>query len=501
MSREQRPGMTIFLSRWFVWLRAALGSATDCARVGEVLWHCNQPRRAVRYLARGALSGIPAAQALLAQAYLHGRGVPSAIDQAMRWLHAAADGGDQGACAQLAELALQGVTRQSHRGLFRCRTEMLPDWELASHFAVLAADAGSPHGKSLLGFIRSEGPAYLRDEAAAECLYRESAAAGWAPAQLGLGLLLMKHHKVAEAHPFLSLAAAASFSIAHYWLGVIAESGADGSADIEAAANHYRQASEGGCVPAQTRLGFALYHGRGLPRDRNAAETWLRRAAIAGDVQAAAVLGLISADAQEQVPNLIEAVAWLERSAEAGHIGAARSLAQLYRLGQGVRKDVGESLRWLRRAAAAGDPTARSDLIATVLAGAGEAEDRRVVARWLLMAAEAGDTGALFRLGYCAANGIAMPPDATVARTCFVSAAERGSADAAAAAGEMLINGRGGPADPPRGLAFFRQAAADGHAGALYALGVLQSDMAALRRSAEGGHPAARDMLAQLQPT
>ena len=160
-----------------------------------------------------------------------------------------------------------------------------------------------------------------------------------------------------------------------------------------------------GHVPAQVRYGFALFHGRGVERDLFTAETWLRRAGLAGDPQAAAVVGYLYARDGDLPPNYAEAATWLRRAAEGGHIAAARTLGRILLLGKGMPKDVAEATQWLRLAAANGDEGARADLVRLALRNELDQVERRAVVGMLQDAANASDVQAQYSLGLCLAQG------------------------------------------------------------------------------------------------
>ncbi|HBK05424.1 MAG TPA: hypothetical protein DDZ81_06110 [Acetobacteraceae bacterium] len=281
--------------------------------------------RACTLFAKAAMTGLPRAQYRLGRCYLMGLGLPPSINEAVRWFHRAARAGDPHACLQLAELALQGVDDTIEAGLFGGGTAE-PDLARAAHWCRRAVAAGSTEAKALLGFILTNGPD--RNEAVAESLYRDAAAAGSARGQLGLALILLRGGSRAgarQARFLLRRAAASGIAAAHHILGMVAES----ESDFVAAIDHYRQAADSGHTQAQVRYGFALLEGRGTAADAFTAETWLRKAAVAGDTQAAAVLGFLYArgDSLPRIPT--EAIAWLERAARAGHHGAAQALSTL----------------------------------------------------------------------------------------------------------------------------------------------------------------------------
>jgi len=475
-------------------------------------------RAALPLFAGAARANLPAAWRELGSAYLHGRGAPPSLTEALVWLNKAAEADEPAAQSLLASLALQGITPVVPAGLFASPDPACgaPDHARALHWAKRAARRGSAEARALLGFIRTSGPDEMRDPAEGERCYQVAAEAGNARGKLGWALALLRRdtaETAQEARTLLQSAADAGLPVACYLLGLIAETGIAGAQDFSAAAEHYRVAAEQGHAPAQFRYGMALLAGRGVEPDAFEAESWLRRAALAGEKLAAAVVGDLYAATGDLPPNYIEAAAWFRRAAEAGHAGGARALGHLMLRGLGVPADPEEAAYWLRRAIAGGDSDARADLAGLALARLVPEADRQATFAWFERRAEAGDAAAACNLGICLAEGIGtqrddaaalamfrraadsvpaaqywcgrmlaegrgVDPDPTAARAAFLHAAASHDADAEVAAGEMLINGRGGPPDPVQAMALFEHAAAAGHPGALYALKILRNEEA-----------------------
>jgi TPR repeat protein len=494
---------------------AMLGSpAAQLARASQLTGR-NADQAAFHLLMKVARAGVPAAWYQVGRAYLFGRGVPSSLGAALRWLTRAAQADDVEAQTLLASLALHGAGDNTPAGLFEAAatavTDPHPNYRLALHWAEPAAALGSAEAHAILGYVLTDGPEDLRDPERGAQYYECSAAAGCAQGQLGWALLLLRRHTADATHAacaLLTQAATANLPTAHYMLGAIAESGAAGTQDFAAAAEHYRIAAELNHHSAQLRYGIALLTGRGVAADPFNGESWLRRAALAGEPAAAALVGDLYACPGALPPNYVEAAMWLRRAAEAGHAGAAKTLGHLLLVGAGLAPDPEEAAHWLRLAIAGGEIEARNDLARLALAGQVPEADRQTTCRWFQEQAEAGDPAAAFNLGLCFAQGIGAPrddaqalawferaavslpvaqywcgrmraegrggpADPQAARAWFLRAAEGRHADAEVAAGEMLINGRGGPADKEAAMALFRRAASAHHPGALFALDVL----------------------------
>lgn len=134
----------------------------------------------------------------------------------------------------------------------RCLEASPPDGECAATRLGMAASAGRPSAKSLLGWLYAQGIGTPRDMALALSLYVEAAAAGDLPAKNNLGELY--------------------------------ETGRGVERDPRRAAENYRQAAEAGFAPAQFNLGRLYAGGVGVERDVGKAREWLREA-LKGGIQ------------------------------------------------------------------------------------------------------------------------------------------------------------------------------------------------------------------------
>jgi uncharacterized protein len=495
-------------------LLAVLGQPATKLALARELAGRGAHRDAFPLYVKAANAGLPGAAYELGRAYLFGYGVPACASEALRWLTRAAEANERAAQSLLAGLALQGISPANATGLFDAGvnlTDRAPDYDQALKWARRAIAGGSSDVKALLGFILTAGPAEIRDREEGETLYREAAATGNTQGQLGWALALLRRNTpeaVGEAQGLLEAAADAALPMAHYVLGVIAESGVAGSQDFAAAARHYCAAAELGHHPSEMRYGMALLAGRGVEQDAFNGESLLRRAGLAGEPQAAAMVAQLYAHAGPLPPNCFEESMWLRRAAEAAYPGAARTLGQLYLRGDGLARDPQQAAAWLRQAVAEGDDGAMADLAQLALAREVPEADSEATFAWFQQKAGSGDLAATFNLGICLAEGVGTPrddkaalvlfrhaaqcmpiaqywcgrmlaegrgtpSDPRAARAWFLQAAEQGNPDAEVAAGEMLINGRGGPPDRNQAMALFASAAGTGHPGAVLALQLL----------------------------
>jgi TPR repeat protein len=515
---------------------------------------------ALPLLTRAARAGIPDAEYRVARCYLEGAGVPASRAEATRWLERASEHGFAEAQAMLAALYVRGLARGTNGvakgedaaagGLFveeDLNEAAAPDFASALHWARFAAEAGSPEGQALLGYVLTYGPEEMRDLDQAHQWYARSAASGCQQGHLGYALSLArlatddKGRRAAVDQ--LRCAAISGLATALYLLGEATETGVGADRDPALAAEYYRQAAEKGHRRAQVKWGVSLIEGRYVAQDAVGGESWLRRAALAGDSQAAALVGNLYARSGPLPPNYAEAASWYRRAAEGGDRTAARALGSLYLTGAGVAQDDQEAARWLRLCAEAGDQGAQAELGNLLLRGAGDPDDSARLASWFEQAAESGDLTGAFNLGVClikglgreqdeekaaqwlrrAADGVAeaqymygrmlaegrgVRPDLPEARAWFARAADAGVVDAQVALAEMMANGRGGPAYPTTALDWFEKAAGKGHSGAMFALGALHAGASAhafptdgvaaerwFRAAAERGHGQAQLML------
>jgi uncharacterized protein len=417
---------------WLNRLLAFVGIPTARLALAETFADQDLHGPAFPLFAQAARAGLRQAQYRLGHCYLMGLGVPPSIGEALRWLRRAAEGGNCPAQTELGALALQGVFNEGKAGLFE-HACLSANFHLAEHWCRQAAAKGSAEAKALLGFILSAGPDEIRDEAAADQFYRESAQAGWSRGQLGLAMALLRDDTPdsnKQAAALLASAADNGMPVAHYLLGVLAETGIAGPVDFTAAAARYKGAAELGHVGGQVRYGFALLHGRGVEPDAFSAETWLRRAALAGDIQAAAVIGYLYARDGELPPNLAEAAIWFERAATGGHVTAARILGQMLQGGTGIPQDPQQAVHWLRVAANQGDDIARTSLTHLALTRQTATEDTEAVLGWLEEAATGNDPDAQFKLGLFRAQGIGVEQDLPAALNWICQAAQGGHPDA-----------------------------------------------------------------------
>jgi hypothetical protein len=172
-----------------------------------------------------------------------------------------------------------------------------------------------------------------KDYAHAFSEWIESAKAGDAHAQHGLGML----YELGQGVPY---------------------------ADPKAASEWYQKAAEQNYAPALNNLARLYADGRGVKQDvPKAIELW-SKAAEAGNVTARFNLGLQYAAGIGVKKDMKKAAEYLLQAAESGLPEAQFAVAGYYRDGTGVSKDMDAARQWYDRAAAAGFEPARKELAA-----------------------------------------------------------------------------------------------------------------------------------------
>jgi uncharacterized protein len=214
-------------------------------------------------------------------------------------------------------------------GMFRTSRGALP-WRrcLAAGTAILlmSSAALADYAAGLTAFNR-------KDYAHAFSEWIESAKAGDAHAQHGLGML----YELGQGVPY---------------------------ADPKAASEWYQKAAEQNYAPALNNLARLYADGRGVKQDvPKAIELW-SKAAEAGNVTARFNLGLQYAAGIGVKKDMKKAAEYLLQAAESGLPEAQFAVAGYYRDGTGVSKDMAAARQWYDRAASAGFEPARKELAA-----------------------------------------------------------------------------------------------------------------------------------------
>jgi TPR repeat protein len=221
------------------------------------------------------------------------------------------------------------TTIRGLRGMFRASRAARswgPCLAVGAAILLLSSVALADYAAGLTAFNR-------KDFAHAFSEWIESAKAGDAHAQHGLGML----YEMGQGVPY---------------------------ADPKAASEWYQKAATQNYAPALNNLARLYADGRGVKQDvPKAIELW-SKAAEAGNTTARFNLGLQYAAGVGVKKDMKKAAEYLLQAAESGLPEAQFAVAGYYRDGIGVPKDMDAARQWYDRAAAAGFEPARKELAA-----------------------------------------------------------------------------------------------------------------------------------------
>jgi TPR repeat protein len=149
----------------------------------------------------------------------------------------------------------------------------------------MKAQEGDREAQYLVALLYEAGHLVMRDLASAHVWMSKSAEQGYAPAELGLGLLFLHGPQYAapvrdysRAERWMRLAASQGDADAQFWLGREYEDGAFGP-NYQEALQWLQQSAEQGLPNAQCRMGQKYEFGQGVPKDEAVAGRWFKAAA------------------------------------------------------------------------------------------------------------------------------------------------------------------------------------------------------------------------------
>ncbi|MGQ0708850.1 MAG: tetratricopeptide repeat protein [Rhodoferax sp.] len=266
------------------WLLQAAcnGAAADWALLTDCLHGAGGAAISHQWLVDAAKGGEAQAQYLLGMRLLKGHPDPADADHgaAQVWLELASHQGHVRAQCELAHLLLAQPADGAAQALRWYQAaaqggDAVAQWNVSK--LLLAHAAGS------------DGDAQLRQ---AYLWCRRSAEQGFVPAQASLGTMYVRMGKPADALAWLTRAAEAGDAEAQYNLSVLLGASSE-AADHARALDSLLAASHQGLFPAQTRLAWMYFEGKGLPRDPVEAMTWLDIAARHDSAAVAAAVAMV----------------------------------------------------------------------------------------------------------------------------------------------------------------------------------------------------------------
>jgi len=289
------------------------------------------PVEAAAWNLKAAQSGLQSAQLELGVAFKEGNGVPQDAAQAVHWLTLAAEG-DYGlaeAKLELARLYLRGDRSVQDKdravSLYTEIGDVSPEAQYELAMAYISGEAVPPKAdwrldpelqKDAIEMAFDPRAASSPKEAAdvGRDLLVGSAEAGFAQAQLELGLMIMSGEgwaaDPAVAVHWLRAAADQGLADAQYALGYSYGTGEGVAKDEKEAYRLMLAAADQGNAKAQNAVAWHAYNGKGTVQDSAVAVTWYRRAALQGDPVAQRYLGRHYALGEGVPQNNLKAHMW-----------------------------------------------------------------------------------------------------------------------------------------------------------------------------------------------
>jgi hypothetical protein len=190
-----------------------------------------------------------------------------------------------------------------------------------------AGDAHAQHGLGML-YEMGQGVPYADPKAASEW-YQKAATQNYAPALNNLARLYADgrgvKQDVSKAIELWSKAAEAGNTTARFNLGLQYAAGVGVKKDMKKAAEYLLQAAESGLPEAQFAVAGYYRDGIGVPKDMDAARQWYDRAAAAGFEPARKELAAIDKPAVNSTPAVEEAAPADTQKAETPPVEAAKT--------------------------------------------------------------------------------------------------------------------------------------------------------------------------------
>ena len=235
---------------------------------------------AARYRASATAGDVEAARNL-GILYLTGRGVPTDLNEALKWLQKAADQGDAVAQTDI------GFMYENGQGVPK-------DYSQAIEWYQKAAKQGNHVAQTDIGFMYKNGQGVPQEYSEAFRWYQKAADQGDAGAQCVIGYMyengLGVDQDYAQALQWYQRAADQGDDVAQTDIGFMYQNGLGVAKDYSQALQWYQKAADRGDAVAQADIGFMYENGRGVAKDSATAIKWYIKAAAQGQSDAQAAL-------------------------------------------------------------------------------------------------------------------------------------------------------------------------------------------------------------------
>ena len=350
------------------------------------------------------------------------------------------------------------------------------------------AELGDGNYESLLGLAYSYGWGVNPDKREALRWLRKGTEKNIAPAQTGLGELLITgaagETNKAEAVRLFEKAAAKGLAEAQFQLAVCYHFGHGTGIDFNEARRLYESADRQNYPPATCNLAGLYDRGQGVERDFVKSLELYRRAAAQGYAMAIHAVGVSYARAEGVPQDFSEAAKWYRRAAVLGYPPAQHNLGNALMNGRGVIRAPIEAEKWFRRAAEAGILESLAAHAMLVLSGEVPGDSKAALAE-LQNAANRGNPFAQAVLGAIYARTspevrfLGLPEDYESAIWFLVPSSQAGQPVAQHALGILYASGRGVGQDKAEAFKWLTLATRAGYSNAEPDLRKLRDDITA----------------------
>ena len=426
--------------------------------------------QALKWISAAAEKQHPGAQYLLANAYASGAGAPKSEQKALLWFLRAAEAGYDKAWLKLGKFfesshsdlsqqcysnaADQGLALAQYKLAERAGKQSDPTNALVGYRR--AAAQGVPAAQFALGKIYEQGLGVDLDVNQAGVWFRKAAAQGHPAAQMALEQLDAKGW--GRGGPVVSGRRKRASSRERR---------------LEANDRWERYANRGE-PEDQFQLGLMYAGGHAVATDEERASYWFELAASTGHTQAQLALARYLETKQAK-----KAAYWYSLAADQGDADAAFALGRMHASGEGVQEDALRSFLYFSQAAKKLHPWAL-----LTIASITNNDPKHLAHTAYALAAEQGVAQAQHEMGMRFATGQGVAADDGQACVWYARAAEQGHVDAQCSLAMCYLLGRGVAVDREKALALLQNAAIQGHSQAQWQLGKLYAD---------GGDGLARD--------
>ena len=216
------------------------------------------------------------------------------------------------------------------------------EYDRAAEWFQKAALQGDLHAQTNFAYMLEEGLGITRNTDQALSWYSQAAQSGDPEAQFQIGLRFLHGRFVPRDQKrglrWIEFAAEKNHVSAQallgdwYSLGAFSKTESGNYADdrqlsMEQSVWWYKRAARQGNLHSQYRLGFLLYHGRGLEANPAEAKNWLEKAALGGYQEAQYLLGCYYSGSTNR--DLVRAYAWFDMANSGGSAKAGEALDSL----------------------------------------------------------------------------------------------------------------------------------------------------------------------------